>query len=85
MACKLFGRAFWILLGILFGPGNLPWYRFWRHVSYRILVNVAASFFILVGNRLSLDMGIGGWYTCILTGDLLGLSMKGPHCCTKYL
>lgn len=43
MSWKLPSMAFRILLGILVGPWNLPLDRFWRHVSYMILVNNAAS------------------------------------------
>lgn len=39
MLWKLHGKAFRILLGILFGQGDLPLDRFWRHVSFMIIVH----------------------------------------------
>ena len=43
MTWKLPSMAFKISLEILFGLGNLPLDRFWRHVSYIVLVNDGGS------------------------------------------
>ena len=39
MSWKLYGRTFRISCGILSSMGYLPLDRFWRHVSYLMLVN----------------------------------------------
>ena len=81
MLWKLPSRAFRILLGILFGLGDLPLDRFWRHVSYMFSVNDAASGgsveenFFIVRKRMSFALGIDGGHTCILVGGMSGMSI----------